>query len=434
MKFKNIFFCLLSLGTHFLGAASSIAVVSVAIGDTYREIVAETIKNKALYCNIHGYDFCYHETSLDPSRPPAWSKVLALLEAMENEEHKWLFWTDADALFTNLAYNLEDLVDDNYIFIVSEDFNWINTGNFFIRNCDRAKQLLRDMYAHEECIPHSWAEQLAFKYEYEQKPEVRAFTKIIPQRLLNSYPRVLVPEHVDPDISVHKEGDFIIHFASARNESLKSLVKEYALKVVNSNKFLVLDDYLRLHGFKLSSRHSSVNEGYITNTQKKQMESRLLTYPWIRSIADIGLNSGHSADNFFNCCKKLDRFVSFDLNEHPYTKVAVDYFKRKYGEKFVFFSGDSALTVPKYAKSGQKGPFDLIYIDGNHSCDGCLTDIITMGSLAGPKTILWIDDYCDGVKKAVSKAEAQGVIELLCVHTSHDAEGTRIWVEAKYKK
>ena len=62
---------------HFCGA-SDIAVVSMAIGENYQELVAAGTKNKQAYCTLHGYDFINLTTNLDESRPVAWNKILIL--------------------------------------------------------------------------------------------------------------------------------------------------------------------------------------------------------------------------------------------------------------------------------------------------------------------------------------------------------------------
>src|SRR5271157_2844263 len=66
----------------------------------------------------------------------------------------------------------------------------------------------------------------------------------------------------------------------------------------SKNAQLDLDDFLGMHGFHLSPLHSGVNEGYMTLTQKEQFRDRLKSYSSIRTIMEIGLNGGHSAENF----------------------------------------------------------------------------------------------------------------------------------------
>lgn len=425
-------FCIFYTTTALFGA--EIAVVTIAQGTEFKKTVQCGTQNKIQYCEKHGYDFIYAEESLDPTRPIPWSKIPLILNAMENEEYKWIFWTDADALFMNMAVQLEDLTDENYNFIITKDLNGINTGHFLIKNCQWSREFLEAVYAHTECLHHWYWEQQGIIEELNQNPKWLSSIKFIPQRLMNSYSSEIIGNSL---IWTYHPGDFIIHFAGTRasNVPLKSLMEKYSLKVVDNLDLLTLDYYLGVYGFQLSPQHSHKNEGYMTNPQKQEFIERLKEYPNIKSIAEIGLNGGHSAETFFQNCSKIEKFVSFDLNQHDYTKAAVNFFKRRYKDKFSFVEGDSAQTVAKYAVQNPKTKFDLIYIDGNHSYQGCLNDIQNCAALANSKTILWIDDYHgDTIQRAVKDCEKAGLIKIVMVNHSYDPCGERSWVEACYLK
>lgn len=195
-----------------------------------------------------------------------------------------------------------------------------------------------------------------------------------------------------------------------------------------------LDQLLLDHGFCLEPEGGMRAEGYMTNSQKVQFQSRLKTYSPLHTIAEIGLNAGHSAENFLLSCPDLKQLVSFDLCFYKYTDHAVDYLKKHYGEKFHFIKGDSRKTVNDYAKNYLKKPFDLIYIDGNHLYDCCLADLLNCANIARSGTILWMDDYQYlPVFMAVHEQVHAGLIEIIQIHESQDPTGgIRCWVEAKY--
>ncbi len=81
--------------------AADIAMVSLAVGDNFRNAVSLGIQNKQSYCDEHGYDFICEDELLDHTRTAHWSKILLILKTMENSNYKWIFWTDADALISN---------------------------------------------------------------------------------------------------------------------------------------------------------------------------------------------------------------------------------------------------------------------------------------------------------------------------------------------
>lgn len=411
--------------------AGDVSVVTLAIGEGYKDAVSKGIENKQKYCKQHDYEFIISEESLDPARHPAWSKILLLLQSMKSSSSEWFFWTDADSLVMNMAIPLEDLIDEKYNLIIAKDFNGINSGQFLIRNCEWSINFLQNVYAHTECINHPWWEQQAIILELAQKQDVKDATKIIPQRLMNSYPIEFAEKAMNIN---YQPGDFIIHFAGVHgNEALKGYFDTYSKQVLNSLDALSLDSYLAIYNFKLSPQHSSHNEGYMTETQKLQFISSLAQHPEIKTIAEIGLNGGHSAENFFKNCPNLEKMTSFDLNSHRYAFAAVEFFKRKYRNKFEFIQGNSLETIPAYAAASTGTTFDLIYVDGNHSYECCFNDIINFRLLATPDTILWVDDYSWFVQNAVDECVKKGIITITKVHHCDDPCGPRAWIEAKYR-
>jgi hypothetical protein len=221
---------MIALCLTFSCFAERIAVVSMAIGESYIDLVSEAIQNKRDYCARQGYDFIYLEHSMDKSRPVPWTKILLVENVLLSNKYDWVFWSDADAIFTNFNIRLENFLDNNYDFIVSKDFNNINTGNFFMKRSRNSFRLLRSIYSQKQYINHPWWENEATIFLYATNPKIQSITKIIDQRLINSYsPKVLgsgiEPWHWQP-------GDFIIHFASARGERIRELIHEYNLQVM----------------------------------------------------------------------------------------------------------------------------------------------------------------------------------------------------------
>lgn len=429
---KKFILSIFLLAHSFVFTMSDIAVVSLAVGDDYKERVKLGIENKKNYCKLHNYDFIYSEESQDTSRHVYWSKISFLLKIMNNSSYKWVFWIDADMLIMNLAQPLEDLIDENYNFIISRDWNALNTGVFLIRNNDWGRLLLQNVYKRTDCLSHQWPETQAITLEFDEKIEFGSMVKIIPQRLINSYAKeVIEPRYRS---CVYQPGDFILHFAGVGNtEKLSQLFRHYHRRVINSRELPTLDQYLGVYGFKLSPLHTQVKEGYISEEQKQKFRELLSYYPDIQSVAEIGLNEGHSAEIFFRCLKKLKKLVSFDSNMHLYTPVAAEYFSKKNKGCFRFIQGNSVITVPKYATDFSKEKFDLIYIDGNHPYEHCFNDILNCKQLAHPNTVVWIDDFNEpAIQEAIADLRNKNVIEIENVYSTDGVAGKRCWVEIRY--
>lgn len=186
-------------------------------------------------------------------------------------------------------------------------------------------------------------------------------------------------------------------------------------------KTKTLSNYLHEHGYYLNPVHSPMNEGYMSDTQKDQFNNCLKKYKNIRKILEIGLNAGHSAENFFNNCPDLELFVSFDINHHPYTSVAAEYFYEKHGNKFIFVPGDSLKTLPSFKKRHNfLYKFDLIFVDGCHAYEWALSDIKHSRNMAHSNTVLWIDDVppdlSGPIGKAVKECVKNKIIEIVEHH------------------
>jgi mannan polymerase II complex MNN10 subunit len=220
---KHIFTLLALLAMTPLSAVN-IDVATMAIGEWYQQVTYPSYINKAAYCQRHGYPFHYYIESLDTSRPIPWSKIKIIQELFEDPKVEWVFWTDADSLVMNSRLKLKYLLDDRFDMITASDNNNINTGQFFIRNCAWSKDFLARIYSKEQFINHEWWEQMSIMDEYANNAKDRKHIKILKQRAMNSYAQ----EVYSDDRGYYRTGDFIIHFAGQRGQTLIDLMNKYS--------------------------------------------------------------------------------------------------------------------------------------------------------------------------------------------------------------
>ncbi len=400
--------------------ASQIALVSLASGQEYRESVKLGLQNKQEYCAQHGHDFICGEKSLDTSRSIAWSKLLLILNVMENDKYKWIFWTDADALIMNTGLFIEDLIDENYNLIINNDFNGFNSGHFLIKNCEWSRRFLREAYTHEEFINHTEWDQGAMLATLQENSKYSAKTKIIPQRLMNSFPDA----HGSLLQGTYQTGDFILHFAGVRKpELLKIFFEHYYPLATDQTNALTYEHYLGIHDIVKPPYHSPLSN-WSTEAQNKQYATELAKHSDLKTIAQIGLSNGSLAEVFFIYCPNLIQSTAYIKHKRydPFCRAACDFLSRKYRSQW------KESTESPESITAIDTPLNLIHLQPR-----TLNTLIQARKLADEHTLVWINDYnLSHVQQIVSEAIEKGVLEIITTHTSGDREDFRAWIEVCY--
>ena len=116
------------------------------------------------YAEIHNYDTLrFHERLTD--RPVSWEKIICIQKAFEMG-YEFVFWIDADAIIVDVSEDIRSVVkSDKDFFLVHhvvEGGYSPNMGVFLIRNTEKTKQILSDIWSMEHYISHRWWEQGAF--------------------------------------------------------------------------------------------------------------------------------------------------------------------------------------------------------------------------------------------------------------------------------
>ncbi|XP_020591221.1 uncharacterized protein LOC110032050 isoform X2 [Phalaenopsis equestris] len=102
---------------------------------SFRGVMAAVGGNKRAYAARMGYEFIDAHYAVDRSRPPSWSKILAVRSQIKS--HDWVFWNDADTVVTNPDISLENILravighadfESSPDFVATEDVNGINAG------------------------------------------------------------------------------------------------------------------------------------------------------------------------------------------------------------------------------------------------------------------------------------------------------------------
>ena len=115
------------------------------------------------YCRRHRLEFKVYRDSLDKSRPPSWSKVLALKEVMaEGWDFAW--WVDADSfpvdMGIDVARGLVDLPRDVEM-VLCTNGSHLEANTFIVRNSEWCREFLDEVWRRDGELYHAWWEQKA---------------------------------------------------------------------------------------------------------------------------------------------------------------------------------------------------------------------------------------------------------------------------------
>ncbi|KAJ4805642.1 hypothetical protein LUZ62_018208 [Rhynchospora pubera] len=190
--------------------------------------------NKRRYAERMGYDFVDATELVDPSRPPNWSKILAVRSCLR--VYDWVFWNDADTVITNLDVALETIlfgligygdVKLTPDLVVTEDLNGVNSGVFFMRKSDWSERFLQKWWDQTSFIQFGSTksgDNAALRHLIDSLPDEESQLHILispMQCLCNSYPwfpslKSLYRLLISPQKTwqgVYSDGDFIVHLA-----------------------------------------------------------------------------------------------------------------------------------------------------------------------------------------------------------------------------
>jgi predicted O-methyltransferase YrrM len=164
------------------------------------------------------------------------------------------------------------------------------------------------------------------------------------------------------------------------------------------------------------------NSGQIP-AQTARLVKLVQSLPSCANILEIGFNAGHSANTFLS--HSLAHVTSFDLGDRQSVPYAKKFMDLKYPTRHTLIIGDSTQTIPEWTKQSdtmQDLSQDLLFIDGGHTYEIAMADIMNCKALAHKDTIVVIDDVCMtladqqewtlGPTKAWSECMMNGIISM----------------------
>ncbi len=175
---------------------------------------------------------------------------------------------------------------------------------------------------------------------------------------------------------------------------------------------------------------SSFREGSSVDGQLSFYNDYLTENKHIKTIIEIGFNSGISAAGFLSVRDDI-RVLSIDIGLHGHVIPCKRVIDAEFPGRHLLVIGDSTMAMPLLQEffKVKEGHVDLIFVDGNHNHPGPLLDIVNSLKYCDENTIVMVDDVCpahgsSGVIQAVNDLVHHNVMQPLQKLTAED----RGWV------
>ena len=194
-------------------------------------------KNKKLYAQKWGYDTYTVTDGFANLGDIAWARTRKVVELLESG-YDWVHAVGCDTMITNFNIRLEDLIDDDYDFVIAVDCYNINNDSFLARATPTTINWLRHVYSLREQYANSkWYDQSAMIDTIDMMGDR---IKIVTQRTLNSYDYDQYPG-LEPHI--YKKdllgndgnwapGDFLIHWPGVPQDTRMVLAQNMLGQVI----------------------------------------------------------------------------------------------------------------------------------------------------------------------------------------------------------
>jgi SAM-dependent methyltransferase len=173
--------------------------------------------------------------------------------------------------------------------------------------------------------------------------------------------------------------------------------------------------FVQLQAIMRATRHEWAGCGsYLMGPESMDYDPRVLPKQralWSRAagagnVLEVGVHGGHSALLMLLASPGC-RITCVDLCGWTHTAECVRYLQAQFPGRVTLLKGDSADVLPLI-----EGDFDLVHLDGEHTYEKAVVDIRESLRVSRPGATFVVDDYHDGVKRAVDGCEQLRIVEV----------------------
>lgn len=152
---------------------------------------------------------------------------------------------------------------------------------------------------------------------------------------------------------------------------------------------------------------------------------KVITITQPKSILEIGFNLGGSALAWLHLSDAT--LVSVDINPHDVLKQAGDVLTKQFPGRFKLIICQNSERKKRILETGKS--FDLIFIDGDHTFGGVMSDIGLARSLGIKRMVFddWLLHWGPGVSPAIEKTGLK--LEFITNNLAYCEETGQEWRE-----
>jgi hypothetical protein len=308
------------------------------------------------YCNDKGYRYFYEDNSdkilntlLD--RQITWYKPKFILSILENHNPEYILFLDADAIFCDYTYNIEQFIDENYNIICTEDYgpSILNAGVFIFKNSKWTINFLKKWWDIGDELEDGkyknqlWHDQTCFGHLITNEDDSHNNIKIISNKILNGR------TYKDSN-----DKNFIFHafsYAQTPNRTLDHAY--YDILNIERPNYTLLSEMAQIYNTDKFYEHNYFTLIYdeVLGTLKHNL----------KTFIEIGVLNGESLllwRDYFNNAKVIGMDINIDN-----TKESL---KNKDNNRLEFYKLDTSDELDLINTSKNFSNVDVILDDASH--------------------------------------------------------------------
>lgn len=195
-------------------------------------------------------------------------------------------------------------------------------------------------------------------------------------------------------------------FALERYKQLYGQIEQHASR---------LTEIARLSGDNLEGNCFTEHNTGVRNEQLLSKRVNLLEIARHgQKILELGFNAGHSALLLLLGCNPEAEITFLDIGGHPYVKPCFDYLQSISPVKKQLILANSLQYLPLVVlKDGQRDVYDIIHMDGGHSPECVVNDLILLFLLLKKGGYMIVDDADGFILEEVSLFVSLGLLEVV---------------------